>query len=108
MSSIKFNEYHNIVNGKQRGASASHRGINPSTGEELWDVPTASQQDLNDAVAAAKEAFKTWSKTPEEERFAKMHEFVKLYKAHEADFIDLLSKETGKPVRFVATIPGHH
>lgn len=97
-SAIDFTKFYNIIDGKQRGASESHQGLNPTTGEKLWDVPVGTEQDLNDAVAVAKKAFKTWSQTSEEERFAKMNEFLKLYKEHEKDLVDLLCKETGKPV----------
>ena len=38
--------------------------VNPATQEVLARVPFATQDEINAAVAAAKEAFKTWKKTP--------------------------------------------
>lgn len=65
---LSFDTFHNIIDGKQRGSDSTHNGIDPTTGEKLWDVPIASQKDVNDAVAAATRAFPSWSKTPFEER----------------------------------------
>ena len=41
---------------------------NPATGEVLAEVPVSTEEDLNQAVAAAKEAFKTWRKVPVPQR----------------------------------------
>ena len=38
--------------------------VNPATQEVLARVPFATQDEINAAVASAKEAFKTWKKTP--------------------------------------------
>jgi hypothetical protein len=42
-SSITFDKFFNIVDGKQRGGDAHRNGVNPATKEKLWDVrlPTA-------------------------------------------------------------------
>jgi acyl-CoA reductase-like NAD-dependent aldehyde dehydrogenase len=36
----------------------------PATGEKLWDVPIANQQDVDDAVVSAQKAFEKWSQVP--------------------------------------------
>ncbi len=38
--------------------------INPATQEVLAKVPFATADEINAAVASAKNAFKTWRKTP--------------------------------------------
>src|SRR5690606_38698352 len=38
--------------------------VNPATQEVLARVPFATEAEMNAAVASAKEAFKTWRKTP--------------------------------------------
>ena len=38
--------------------------VNPATQEVLARVPFATPEEINAAVASAKEAFKTWKKTP--------------------------------------------
>lgn len=42
--------------------------INPSTGEKLGEVPLAGARDVERAVAAAKGAFREWSRVPIKER----------------------------------------
>lgn len=98
VSTISWDSFSNIVDGKPRGAEEHHNGINPSTGEKLWDVPVANQQDLDDAVASAAKAFKTWSQTPIEQRKEALSKFHDLYMSYNDEMIDLLCKESGKPV----------
>ncbi|GAB7351735.1 hypothetical protein MBLNU459_g2320t1 [Dothideomycetes sp. NU459] len=97
VSNISFDSFSNIVDGKPRGAKTQHNGINPVNGEKLWDVPIATQQDVDDAVASATKAFKTWRHTPIEKRKECLQKFCDLYMSYNDEFIDLLSKETGKP-----------
>ena len=41
---------------------------NPSNGEVYSLIPDSGPEDINLAVEAAKEAFKSWSKTPKQKR----------------------------------------
>ena len=41
---------------------------NPSNGKVYSLIPDSEKLDIDNAVAAAKEAFITWSKTPKQER----------------------------------------
>jgi acyl-CoA reductase-like NAD-dependent aldehyde dehydrogenase len=99
VSTLDFETFHNIVNGEKRGSDNIHHGVNPATGQQLWDVPIASEQDLNDAVAAAKKAFPAWRDTPIEKRKELLNKIVESYQQHTDDFVNLLCKESGKPVR---------
>ncbi|EAT81107.2 hypothetical protein SNOG_11399 [Parastagonospora nodorum SN15] len=107
VSTLDFEKFYNIVDGKQRGSDKIHRGINPATGQELWDVPIASEQDLNDAVAAAKKAFPAWRDTPIEKRKELLGKVAESFQAHHDEFVSLLCKESGKPRKFAA-MRGHH
>jgi aldehyde dehydrogenase (NAD+) len=42
--------------------------VNPTTEEAIGTIPACSQEDADRAVAAAREAFETWSQTSREER----------------------------------------
>ncbi|KAI4925737.1 uncharacterized protein J4E92_006473 [Alternaria infectoria] len=115
VSTLDFETFYNIVDGKQRGSDNIHHGINPATGQQLWDVPIASEQDLNDAVAAAKKAFPAWRDTPIEKRKELLNKVAESYQQHTDDFVNLLCKESGKPRKFaaievgaVAGFIGHH
>lgn len=37
VSNIEWDKFYNIVDGKHRLAKSNHQGINPATGEKLWD-----------------------------------------------------------------------
>lgn len=99
VSSVDFEKFYNIVDGKQRSSDQIHHGINPSTGKELWDVPIASEKDLNDAVAAAKKAFPAWRDLGIEKRKETLGKLMELYNQHSDEFTTLLCAESGKPVR---------
>ncbi len=101
---IDFTVFHNIIDGKQRGGATSCNGINPSTGEQLWDVPVASQQDVDDAVVAAQKAFESWSQTPVDERRELIKKFMDVLSAYAAEIMELLGKENGKPVRCISIL----
>jgi acyl-CoA reductase-like NAD-dependent aldehyde dehydrogenase len=102
-NTVDFTTFHNIVDGKQRGSKNVHNGINPATQEKLWDVPIATQQDVDDAVEAGLKAFKSWSQTPIEKRKELMNKFIDLYESYEKEFTDLMCKECGKPRNFAAS-----
>jgi acyl-CoA reductase-like NAD-dependent aldehyde dehydrogenase len=96
--SIKWDSFQNIVAGKPRDAEAKHHGINPVTGEELWAVPIANQQDVDDAVEAATKAYETFRFVPVEKRKEQLMKFCDLWQENAEEMTNLLCKETGKPV----------
>lgn len=98
VSTLDFEKFYNIVDGKQRSSDKVHHGVNPTTGQELWPVPIASEQDLDDAVASAKKAFPLWRDTPIEKRKETLGKLVELFSQHSEEFIKLLCEESGKPV----------
>jgi acyl-CoA reductase-like NAD-dependent aldehyde dehydrogenase len=102
VTEIDFTTFYNIVDGKQRSGKNVTQGVNPATKEKLWDLPIATEQDVNDAVDAAKKAFKKFSQTPVEERKKLLNKFIDVYMAYEQEFTDLMCKETGKPRTFAA------
>jgi aminobutyraldehyde dehydrogenase len=79
------------------GEAAPERALNPRTGERLADVPSASLAQVDAAIAAARRAFGTWSRTTPGERSRAL---LKLADAIEADAPALAKIEaanTGKP-----------
>ena len=95
---VDFTSYLNIVDGIPRSAKTFHQGVNPATKSKLWEVPIATHQDVDDAVAAANEAFKAWSETPFDERRELIQHYGDALKEYEKEFTDLIQKECGKPV----------
>lgn len=97
-------QFFNVVNGECRSSTNTERGVDPRTEEELWEAPVASAQDLDDAVAAAKEAFKAWSTTTVEERKAVLVKMAERIKGNAEELQELNAKETGKSVS-VGAVP---
>lgn len=94
-----FNGFYNTINGKLTSTEKTRHGINPATAKPNPEVPVSTQKDVDDAVAAAKEAFKSWSKAPQEERKKAVLAFADAVEKYEQDFGKLLTQEQGKPVR---------
>lgn len=72
--------------------------INPATEEVLAVCPRGSESQLNAAVAAAKAAFKGWSRQPMDERRACINKLADAIEARTTEFARLLTQEQGKPL----------
>lgn len=102
VDTIDFGTFANIVNGQQKNNKNKYHGINPSTKEPLWDVPVASQEDVDEAVAAGNKAFQTWKNTTWEERTQRLERYKELFFSYEEELTEILIKETGKPRMFAS------
>ncbi|MDF8333351.1 aldehyde dehydrogenase family protein [Novosphingobium cyanobacteriorum] len=80
-----------------------HLVINPATEEPCAAIMLGSQADVDKAVAAAKRAFKTFSKTPVAERKALLERILAEYKRRIPDFAPVISEEMGAPISFAGT-----
>jgi len=69
---------------------------NPATGQQQASVGLASVTEVDAAVAAAKEAFKSWRHTSLSKRSEIMFAFRELANANRAKIIELVSIEHGK------------
>jgi malonate-semialdehyde dehydrogenase (acetylating)/methylmalonate-semialdehyde dehydrogenase len=73
-----------------------HDVINPATQEVLAQVPFATGEELDAAVASAKKAFKTWKNMPLAARARIMLKLQALVREHMARIAQTLSAEQGK------------
>ena len=78
--------------------------INPATEKNCAVVSLGSKEDINDAVLAAKEAFKTWGFTSKEERLSLLEVFYSLYKKRWNDITDAIIQEMGAPKDFASKL----
>lgn len=69
---------------------------NPANNEEIAKLPVSTEQEIEHAVQAAKEAFKTWRKVPISERARVMLRYQHLLKENHDEIATILAKETGK------------
>jgi malonate-semialdehyde dehydrogenase (acetylating) / methylmalonate-semialdehyde dehydrogenase len=88
----------NAVNG-QRVTSPSSRNaaiFNPATGEQIGQVPLSSDEEINEAVAVAKQAQVAWGALPPAKRARVMHRFLDLLNKNIDELAREISREQGK------------
>lgn len=90
-----FKQYINgkLVDGKGREMPV----YNPATGERIDSVGCADVEQTKEALKAAEEAFKTWSKTSVNERAAWLYKLKEACMAERDTLIELVSAESGRP-----------
>jgi len=71
--------------------------INPSTEQTIATVALGGQADVDRAVAAARKAFETFSRTTVDERVALLERILDVYQARSGDLADALVLELGAP-----------
>lgn len=72
--------------------------LNPATEEGIWAGHEATEEDVNDAVAAAQEAFKAWRSTPLEKRIAHLRAFAAIVTQRKEILAHTIAEENGKPL----------
>jgi acyl-CoA reductase-like NAD-dependent aldehyde dehydrogenase len=91
-------KFSNIVNGRPIAASSHIAVTSPSTGEVAGFMPAGSRQDLDEAIAAARSAFATWSVRPDAERQKLCLAIGEKIAANSEELARLLTLEQGKPL----------
>lgn len=71
--------------------------VNPATGETVKEFPTATDQEIKDAVKRSGEAYKSWRNTLVSERAQLMHKMAELYRERKEELAKILTDEMGKP-----------
>ncbi|MFH8467627.1 aldehyde dehydrogenase family protein [Streptomyces sp. NPDC017991] len=69
--------------------------IDPATEEVVGPAPEASRDQVHAAAGAAREAFRTWSRTTPEERAAVLHRASEEIRRHLVPYAELARAETG-------------
>jgi aldehyde dehydrogenase (NAD+) len=75
-----------------------HDVINPSNEEAFARISLGSKADVDKAVAAARRAFETFSRTTKEERLALMAKIIEVYQKHYGEIVEAISTEMGAPL----------
>ncbi|MBV6634523.1 MAG: CoA-acylating methylmalonate-semialdehyde dehydrogenase, partial [Mameliella sp.] len=91
-------ELTNWINGQhvKSGSGRFSDVYNPATGEVQAKTPLSSVDELNEAVAKAKEAQKAWGATNPQRRARVMMKFGQLINEHMDELAELVSREHGK------------
>ncbi len=72
--------------------------INPATGEVLATFPSATKEELGDAVRAAKGAFERWRKTPAPRRGEILLEAARIFRRKKEELGRIVTTEMGKVI----------
>lgn len=73
--------------------------INPASGEVLASVANAGEEDVDKAVKAAKNAFKSWSKLSGKERGKYLYRIARLLQERAREFAVIETLDAGKTIR---------
>lgn len=71
---------------------------NPATGEVEATYPAASEQDIQNAIEQADNAYKDWRQVSFDERSALLHKVADLYLERQDTLARIVATEMGKPV----------
>ncbi len=97
-----------FIDGGFRAARSgrSFASVNPATGDKLADVAACDGQDVDFAVAKARESFEDgrWSRLAPGDRKAILIRLAKLIKRNAPELAVLESLDSGKPIRDCVTI----
>jgi acyl-CoA reductase-like NAD-dependent aldehyde dehydrogenase len=93
-----------FIGGQWRKPAAPHQlaVISPHTEEPIGHVQVAGPEDVDAAVAAARQAFDhgPWPRLTHAERMAKVEELAAIYAGHVDEMADLITDEMGSPRTF--------
>ncbi|MCF1595995.1 gamma-aminobutyraldehyde dehydrogenase [Streptomyces muensis] len=86
----------------------THAVVDPATGEEVYTYDLAGTEDVDAAVAAAREAFPGWAGATPGERSDAMHRFAAVLAERAEDFARAESLQCGKPLKLTREfdVPG--
>jgi succinate-semialdehyde dehydrogenase/glutarate-semialdehyde dehydrogenase len=75
-----------------------YRVLNPATGEVVETFPTATDEQVQQALAAAQSAFESWRETPIETRAKVVARIGELFTERAEKLAAIITEEMGKPL----------
>lgn len=72
---------------------------NPATGEVIETLKNNSEEEINDKIERAFEAFKSFKKTTAHERSQYLYKWRELILEHEEEIALMMTRESGKPLK---------
>jgi aldehyde dehydrogenase (NAD+) len=93
--------YELFIGGKfvKSRSGSNYKTINPATEEVLSEIVEASEKDVDEAVKAARKAFKSWSKLSGSERGKYLYRLARIIQERSRELAVLESMNNGKPIR---------
>ena len=94
----------NFVDGAFQTTAQVLENVAPGSGEKFGTIPRSGAAEVDKAMAAAKRAFPSWSKTPAAERAACLERLADAVQANAAMLAEAEAKDNGKPVSLAAHV----
>lgn len=92
-------EVQHFINGEFVDGGERFPIIYPATGEQIGTAPEGKAAEIDAAVAAAKEAFKIWSRMKPSERQRILHAFADAIEENGDELARLQTLDVGRPLR---------
>jgi acyl-CoA reductase-like NAD-dependent aldehyde dehydrogenase len=98
MATASAPTFRNVIGGEHVDAASAEtfESTSPADGEVLGVFPRSSADDVDRAVAVAKEAFAEWRLVPAPKRGELLFRFAQLLTEHKSELTDLMTHEMGK------------
>ena len=111
MATATLTKLKNFIDGELVDATdgATEVVLNPATDEPIAEAPVSSAEDVDRAVAAARRAFETWSRTTPRERSERLLALAQVFDENFEELLSIESAEAGKPIAMarVEEMPGN-
>jgi acyl-CoA reductase-like NAD-dependent aldehyde dehydrogenase len=99
MSKIESTSFGHIIDGVKVEVRSRHEVRNPATGEVVGQMPLGTKSDIDAAVAAARHAFKRWSRVSDDVRKLACKQIADRLGEKIEELARLLTLEQGKPLQ---------
>jgi alpha-ketoglutaric semialdehyde dehydrogenase len=98
MTTTETKTFRNYIGGEWVDAASgkTFTSTSPANGDTIGTFPKSSTEDVDRAVAAAKEAFEDWRLVPAPKRGEILFRFAQLVTDHKQELTDLMTHEMGK------------
>jgi len=98
MAITETHTHQNFIGGEWVDAASGETfdSTSPADGEPIGTFPKSGPEDVDRAVAAAKEAYEDWRLVPAPKRGEILFRFAQLLVEHKAELTDLMTHEMGK------------
>ena len=98
MATTEITSYKNLIGGEWVDAASGEtfESTSPATGETIGVFPRSGADDVDRAVAAAKEAFADWRLVPAPKRGEILFRLAHVLEREKAALTDLMTREMGK------------
>jgi alpha-ketoglutaric semialdehyde dehydrogenase len=90
--------FQNFIGGEWVDAAGGEtfESLSPATGEAIGTFPRSGPEDVDRAVEAAKEAYRSWRLVPAPKRGEIVFRFAALVAEHKQELAELMTREMGK------------